>query len=82
MGRKLQGYARRGESIINIDAFGIIDGKHKYCYSSYILTKPDMYDAGSYENMLEILKAPDEKTVIIKLQYRKNKLTLAVNKMA
>lgn len=33
-----------------------------------------MYDDGSYENMLELLKAPDEKTVIIKLRYRKNKL--------
>lgn len=59
---------------INIEAFGIIDGEYKYCYSSYILTKPNMYDDGSYENMLELLKAPDEKTVIIKLRYRKNKL--------
>lgn len=60
--------------VINIEAFGNIDGKCKYCYSSYILKKQFMYDNGDYEQMVELLKNPAGRTITIKLKYKKKRL--------
>ncbi len=60
--------------ILNIEAFGNIDGEAKYCYSTYTLKKPSMYQNGDYESMVELLKNPNGRTVIVRLKYRKNEL--------
>lgn len=60
--------------IINIEAYGDIDGEYKYCYSSYVLKDRDMYDNGDYEQMLELLKNTDGKTACIRLKYKKDRL--------
>ena len=60
--------------IINIEAYGDIDGEYKYCYSSFILKDHYMYDNDDYQQMLELLKNSNEKTVKIRLKYKKSRL--------
>ena len=60
--------------ILNIEAFGNIDGESKYCYSTYTLKKRFMYKNGDYEAMVELLKHSDGRTVLVKLKYQKDKL--------
>lgn len=56
--------------IINIEAYGNVFGENKYCFASYDLKSSQMYKNGDYEQMIELLKTPTDKTVnvIIKLK--------------
>lgn len=60
--------------IIDIEAYGNIDGEYKYCYSGYVLKDRDLYDNGGYEQMLELLKNSEGKKAVIRLKYKKNRL--------
>ncbi len=55
---------------INIEAYGNIFGKNKYCYAWYKLKNAKMYDNGDFEQIIEMLKKSTDKTVkvIIKLK--------------
>lgn len=57
--------------LIDIEAYGNIDGQMKYCYSSFSLKKPEMYENGDFESMLNLLHASENKTVLVKLKYKK-----------
>lgn len=57
--------------LIDIEAYGNIDGQMKYCYSSFSLKKPEMYENGDFESMLNLLRASENKTVLVKLKYKK-----------
>ena len=57
--------------LIDIEAYGNIDGQMKYCYSSFSLKKPKMYENGDFESMLNLLRASENKTVLVKLKYKK-----------
>lgn len=61
-------------SIIDIEAYGEIDGKMRYCYSSFSLKNPEMYENGDFESMLNLLRVSDNKTVLIELKYKNGKL--------
>lgn len=56
--------------LINIEAYGNVFGENKYCFASYDLKSSQMYKNGDYEQMIELLKTPTDKTVnvIIKLK--------------
>ena len=60
--------------LIDIEAYGEIDGKIKYCYSSFELKNPKMYENGDFESMLNLLRTPDNKTVLVELKYKNGKL--------
>lgn len=60
--------------LIDIEAYGKIDGKIKYCYSSFSLKNPKMYENGDFESMLNLLRNLDNKTVLIELKYKNGKL--------
>ena len=60
--------------LIDIEAYGEIDGEMKYCYSSYSLKNSEMYENGDYESMLNLLRTPDNKTVLIELKNKNGKL--------
>lgn len=60
--------------LIDIEAYGEIDGKVKYCYSSFSLKNPQMYENGDFESMLNLLRASDHKTVLVELKYRNGRL--------
>ena len=60
--------------LIDIEAYGEIDGEMKYCYSSFSLKNPEMYENGDYESMLNLLRTPDNKTLLIELKYKNGKL--------
>ena len=55
---------------INIEAYGNVFGKTKYCYAWYKLNNAKMYDNGDFEQIIELLKSSTDKTVkvIIKLK--------------
>lgn len=57
--------------LIDIEAYGNIDGQMKYCYSSFSLKKLEMYENGDFESMLNLLRASENKTVLVKLKYKK-----------
>lgn len=57
--------------LIDIEAYGNIDGEMKYCYSSFSLKKQEMYENGDFESMLNLLRTPENKTVLVKLKYKK-----------
>jgi len=59
---------------IDIEAYGVIDGKQKYLYSSHFLKNLKMYDNGDYEEMIELLKDTSGKKVIVRLKYKKDRL--------
>ena len=60
--------------LIDIEAYGEIDGKMKYCYSSFALKNPQMYENGDFESMLSLLRASNHKTVLVELKYRNGRL--------
>lgn len=60
--------------LIDIEAYGEIDGKVKYCYSSFALKNPQMYENGDFESMLNLLRASNHKTVLVELKYRNGRL--------
>ena len=60
--------------LIDIEAYGSIDGMHKYLYSSFSLKKASMYDNGDYEQMLDILTLNQSRQVLITLKYKKDRL--------
>lgn len=60
--------------LIDIEAYGEIDGKVKYCYSSFALKNPKMYENGDFESMLNLLRASNHKTVLVELKYRNGRL--------
>ena len=59
---------------IDIEAYGIVDGKQKYLYASHFLKNPFMYDNGDYEQMIELLKDTKGKQVTVRLKYKKDRL--------
>lgn len=59
---------------IDIEAYGEIDGKMRYCYSGFTLQDPKMYENGDFESMLDLLRNPDNKTVLIELKYKNGNL--------
>ena len=59
---------------IDIEAYGEIDGKMRYCNSCFTLRDPQMYDNGEFESMLNLLRDSDNKTVLIELKYKNSKL--------
>ena len=60
--------------LVDIEACGVIDGKQKYFYASFSLKKPNMYDNGDYEQMIELLKASEGKLATLRLKYKKDRL--------
>ncbi len=60
--------------LIDIEAYGEIDGKMKYCYSSFELKNPQMYENGDFESMLSLLRDSNHKTVLVELKYRNGRL--------
>lgn len=64
----------REAGVINIEAYGEVDGEYKYFYSSFILKKTGMYDNGDYEQMIELLKDSFDRKVKVMLKYKKSKL--------
>lgn len=60
--------------LIDIEAYGEIDGKMKYCYSSFELKNPQMYENGDFESMLSLLCDSNHKTVLVELKYRNGRL--------
>jgi len=59
---------------IDIEAYGDIDGEYKYFLSSYEIRNTRMYDSGDFEQMKELLKNSDGKTVAVRLKYKNGKL--------
>lgn len=59
---------------IDIEAYGEIDGKMRYCNSCFTLRDPQMYDNGEFESMLNLLRDSDNKTVLIELKYKNGDL--------
>lgn len=57
--------------LLDIEAYGEIDGETTYLYSSFSLKKQEMYENGDFESMLNLLRDPYNKTVLIKLIYKK-----------
>lgn len=64
----------KDRNTIDIEAYGIIDGKMRYCYSGFSLKNQEMYENGEFESMLNLLRASDNKTVLIELKYKNGKL--------
>lgn len=60
--------------IISVEAYGDVFGENKYCYSSYELKKGIMYDNGDYEQLIEMLRNPAEKSVRVIFKFKKGKL--------
>ena len=56
---------------IDIEAYGNIFGKKKYCYSWYELKDSKMYSNGDYEHMVELLKNSADKTVKVIIKVKK-----------
>lgn len=59
---------------IDIEAYGEIDGNMKYCYSSFVLKDQEMYENGDFKSMLNLLRVPDHRKVLIELKYKKGVL--------
>lgn len=57
--------------LIDIEAYGNIEGEMKYCYSSFALKKQEMYENGDFESMLDLLRSSEDKTVLVKMKYKK-----------
>ena len=55
---------------ISIEAYGNVFGEMKYCLASYELKKPQMYDNGDYEQMIDLLKNSFGKTVKVIVKMR------------
>lgn len=63
--------ADRGSGAINIEAYGNVFGKYKYCYAWYELKSAKMYDNGDFEQMIELLKTSADKTVKVMIKLKK-----------
>ena len=57
--------------LINIEAYGNIYGRVKYCYACYELKDSKMYRNGDFESLVEKLKNSAEKTVKVILKVKK-----------
>ena len=57
--------------LINIEAYGNVFGKNKYCYACYELKNAKMYDNGDFEQMIELLKDSADKTVRVTIKLKK-----------
>lgn len=60
--------------LLDIEAYGVIDGVQKYFYASYSLKSRDMYSNGDYEQMIELLKESQGREVMVRLKYKKDRL--------
>ena len=56
---------------ISIEAYGQIHREKKYCFASYELKNPKMYDNGDYAQLINLLKNSAGKTVKITLKIKK-----------
>lgn len=56
---------------INIEAYGNVFGKNKYCYAWYELKNSNMYHNGDFEQMIELLKKSSGKMVKVTLKIKK-----------
>ncbi|MBQ8597980.1 MAG: hypothetical protein IJ409_09340 [Lachnospiraceae bacterium] len=45
--------------LLDIEAYGVIDGVQKYFYASFILKSRDMYSNGDYEQMIDFTILPE-----------------------
>ena len=61
-------------SSIDIEAYGIIDGKMRYFYAGYVLKNQEMYENGDFENMLGLLRTSENKHVNIEMKYKNGTL--------
>ena len=57
--------------IISIEAYGHVFREQKYCYASYNLDNPNMYENGDYEEMIKLLKVSDGKMVKVIIKVKK-----------
>ena len=57
--------------LIDIEAYGYIDGEMKHCCSSFSLKKQEMYENGDFESMLNLLRTPEGRKVTVELIYNK-----------
>ena len=70
---------------ISIEAYGNILGKNKYCYAWYELKNSNMRRNGDFEQMIELLKEPTNKTVKVTIKIKKGEpkdFKLDVNSLA
>ena len=56
---------------INIEAYGNIFGRNKYCYAWYELKDSNMLRNGDFEQMIELLKNSADKTVNVTIKIKK-----------
>lgn len=71
--------------LINIEAYGNILGKHKYCYCCYELKDKQMYQNGDFEMIIGQLKNTADKTVKVMIKVKKGvpkDFTLDINSLA
>lgn len=59
--------------IISLEAFGNVFGEEKYCFASYDLSKHIMYDNGDYEQMIQLLKNTEGKSVNVIFKFKNGK---------
>lgn len=57
---------------ISIEAYGTVFGEKKYCFATYELKNPKMYDSGDYEQMIDLLKNSVGKTVKVTIKIKKS----------
>ena len=57
--------------LINIEAYGNIFGKNKYCYAWYELKNKKMYGNGDFEQMIDLLKHSTDKIVKVTIKLKK-----------
>ncbi len=60
--------------LLDVEAYGVIDGVQKYFSASFILKSHDMYSNGDYEQMIELLKESQGREVMVRLKYKKDRL--------
>ena len=56
---------------ISIEVYGPVCGKMKYCFASYRLKDPRMYDNGDYAALLALLQNTEQKTVTVAIKMKK-----------
>ena len=60
--------------LIDIEAYGIIDGTARYFAASYSLKDGTMYDNGDFEQLIGRLRNSQGRTVTVQLKYKKDRL--------
>ena len=63
--------ADREAGIISIEAYGYIFGAQRYCYATYELKHPYMYNAGDYDEMVNLLEDSEGETVKVIFRMKK-----------